>query len=229
MGKRKFPERVRIVSYGLKNGYPMGGMGIEGQEERLPGGIYGCAHAAEYLIRQGWPDTTIVLYRNEGLPHDSFLPLTLKMAAATLEKKLKRGDNEAEAARKIATGGSEKKIATGGDGAPGEKKIATGGGARKIATGGPTVDRGGVIRGRGPAVTVHSAPRGPSNGDAPRRPKPGSKGDQAWQILDRLASASGGTIPDRKAAMDEGQRLGLNPGNVGAEFSVWRRWYLSQG
>lgn len=90
MAKRAAKGPVRIISYDLRNGYPRGGMGIEGKEERLPPGIYRAAHAAEYLIRElNYADDTIVLYRNEGSPHDSFLPMTLLMAAASSDKALR--------------------------------------------------------------------------------------------------------------------------------------------
>jgi hypothetical protein len=105
-GKRKHPAQVRLISHGLRNGYPLGGMSIEGGEP-LPSGIYRCAHAADFLLREGWPDTTVVLYRNEGLDYDSFRPLTLAMAAATEDKKLPQKPKSAARAGAEAAEASE--------------------------------------------------------------------------------------------------------------------------
>lgn len=69
-----------------------------------------------------------------------------------------------------------------------------------------------------------STPKEQRPAGAVKEPRPGSAGAKAWAVCDAFY-AEHQRCPTGAEARAAGEAAGLNPGNVGTEASVWRRFH----
>lgn len=61
-----------------------------------------------------------------------------------------------------------------------------------------------------------------------RRPKPGTKTGQVWDLADGLSKDTGAPAA-RKAILEAGEKAGINKDTVMTQFSAWRKFYGISG